>query len=38
MRSLEPGETWSWCFVDEVAMNIPAVKGETRIPSSPLGW
>ena len=19
MRSLEPGETWGWCFVDEIA-------------------
>jgi uncharacterized UBP type Zn finger protein len=36
IRSLEPGETWSWCFVDEVAMNIPAVHGHTRIPPSPL--
>ena len=37
MRSLEPGEDWSWCFVDEVAMRIPQVQGETRIPPSPLG-
>lgn len=37
MRSLEPGENWSWCFVDEVAMVIPEVRGETRIPPSPLG-
>jgi uncharacterized UBP type Zn finger protein len=36
IRSLEPGETWSWCFVDEVAMLIPAVHGETRIPPSPM--
>ena len=36
MRSLEPGETWAWCFVDEVGMVIPAVTGETRIPPSPL--
>ena len=32
IRSLEPGEDWSWCFVDEVAMRIPAVQGTTRIP------
>jgi hypothetical protein len=32
IRSLEPGESWSWCFVDEVAMLIPEVHGETRIP------
>ena len=37
MRSLEPGENWSWCFEDQVAMVIEEVKGETRIPPSPLG-
>jgi uncharacterized UBP type Zn finger protein len=37
IRSIEPGEGWSWCFVDEVMMNIPEVRGETRIPPSPLG-
>ena len=37
IRSLEPGEMWSWCYIDEVALNIPAVRGETRIPPSPLG-
>ena len=37
IRSLEPGETWSWCFVDEVGLDIPSVHGETRIPPSPLG-
>jgi uncharacterized UBP type Zn finger protein len=36
IRSLEPGEEWSWCFVDQTAMLIPQVKGETRIPPSPL--
>jgi uncharacterized UBP type Zn finger protein len=36
IRSLEPGEDWSWCFVDEVALSIPRVHGETRIPPSPL--
>jgi uncharacterized UBP type Zn finger protein len=36
IRSLEPGETWSWCFVDQLALNIPEVRGETRIPPSPL--
>ncbi|MEA2219433.1 MAG: hypothetical protein QOJ35_2059 [Solirubrobacteraceae bacterium] len=36
IRSLEPGETWAWCFVDEVAMTIPAVRGHTRIPPSPM--
>ena len=37
IRSLEPGEVWSWCFFDQVAMRIPEVQGETRIPPSPLG-
>ena len=36
IRSLEPGEEWSWCFVDEVAMLIPDVHGHTRIPPSPM--
>jgi uncharacterized UBP type Zn finger protein len=36
IRSLEPGEDWSWCFVDEVGMRIPQIQGETRIPPSPL--
>src|ERR671937_65250 len=36
IRSLQPGEDWSWCFVDEVAMVISNVRGSTRIPPSPL--
>jgi uncharacterized UBP type Zn finger protein len=36
IRSLEPGEEWSWCFVDELAMIIPQVTGSTRIPPSPM--
>jgi len=36
IRSLEPGEDWSWCFVDEVAMVISEITGETRIPPSPM--
>ena len=36
IRSLEPGEDWSWCFVDGLAMVIREVQGATRIPSSPL--
>ena len=37
IRSLEPGEDWSFCFVDDVGLIINAVRGETRIPPSPLG-
>jgi Zn-finger in ubiquitin-hydrolases and other protein len=36
IRSLEPGEESSWCYVDEVGMLIPDVRGETRIPPSPM--
>ena len=36
VRSLEPGEEWSWCFVDQVGFVLPEVRGETRIPPSPL--
>jgi hypothetical protein len=36
IRSLEPGETWSWCFVDGLALRLPQVTGQTRIPPSPL--
>ena len=37
IRSLQPGEDWSWCFTDEIAMLLPSVHGETRIPPSPMG-
>ena len=37
IRSLEPGEEWSFCYVDDFPMLIPEVVGETRIPPSPLG-
>jgi uncharacterized UBP type Zn finger protein len=36
IRSLEPGEDWSWCYDDEVPLLIEGVTGETRIPPSPL--
>ena len=36
MRSLEPDEEWSWCFVDETGFVLPDVHGEPRIPPSPL--
>jgi hypothetical protein len=36
IRSLEPGEEWSWCYVDRVALLIPDVRGATHIPPSPL--
>jgi uncharacterized UBP type Zn finger protein len=36
MRSLEPGEIWSWCFVDQVGLDLRQVSGTTRIPPSPM--
>ncbi len=36
IRSLEPGEDWCWCYADQLALLIDEVKGETRIPPSPL--
>lgn len=36
IHSLEPGESWSWCYVDEVAMLIRDIHGDTRIPPSPM--
>jgi uncharacterized UBP type Zn finger protein len=36
VRSLEPGEDWSWCYVDHVFLRIDGITGETKIPPSPL--
>jgi Zn-finger in ubiquitin-hydrolases and other protein len=36
IRSLEPGEDWSWCYVDEVGLRIGGITGTTWIPPSPL--
>ena len=32
IRSLEPGEDWNWCYVDEVAFLVDGISGKTRIP------
>ena len=37
VRSVEPGERWSWCYVDEKGFILDDVHGEPRIPPSPLG-
>ncbi len=37
IRSLEPGESWSYCYIDGVAMEIAEIRGQTRIPPSPMG-
>jgi hypothetical protein len=36
IRSLEPGEDWSWCYLDQVAFVLEGVRGATHIPPSPL--
>jgi uncharacterized UBP type Zn finger protein len=36
IHSLEPGEDWSYCFIDDVGMLINEVKGRTQIPPSPM--
>jgi uncharacterized UBP type Zn finger protein len=40
IHSLEPAEDWTWCYLDEVGMLIPEIRGHTRIPPSPMlsGW
>ena len=30
ITSLEPGEGWSWCFLDEVAMEVGPEEGAAR--------
>jgi uncharacterized UBP type Zn finger protein len=37
IHSLQPGEEWSFCYPDQLAMIIDGVEGQTRIPPSPLG-
>jgi uncharacterized UBP type Zn finger protein len=27
IRSAEPGENWSWCYIDEVSFPVPAEAG-----------
>ncbi len=36
IRSLEPGEDWCWCYIDEEAFVLAGLTGETHIPPSPL--
>jgi uncharacterized UBP type Zn finger protein len=37
IRSIQPDEDWSWCYLDELTMIIPEVHGRPHIPPSPLG-
>jgi hypothetical protein len=36
MRSVQPGENWGWCYEDQLLMPVSMVRGEPRIPPSPL--
>jgi uncharacterized UBP type Zn finger protein len=36
IRSLEPGEDWCWCYDAEFVFALSGLRGETRIPPSPL--
>jgi len=36
VRSIEPGEDWSWCYPDELGLRLPQIAGATQIPPSPL--
>ena len=36
IRSLEPGEQWSWCYLDDRGFVTDRPAGETAIPPSPL--
>ena len=36
IQSLQPAEDWAWCYVDEIGMVLPDVRGKTQIPPSPL--
>ena len=36
IHSLEPGEDWNWCYIDDVAFLVDGIRGKTRIPPSPL--
>lgn len=36
IRSLQPGEDWSYCYPDDLMMIIPEIHGATQIPPSPM--
>lgn len=37
IRSIEPGEDWAWCFIDDAPLSVPEVRGEPSVPPSPMG-
>ena len=36
VRSLEPGEDWNWCYIDQMGVRIEGIHGSTYIPRSPM--
>ena len=36
IRSLEPGDDWNWCYIDNVTFDVAGIRGTTQIPPSPL--
>jgi uncharacterized UBP type Zn finger protein len=36
VRSLEPGEDWNWCYIDQVGFRVEGIHGTTHIPPSPM--
>jgi len=36
VRSIEPDEEWSWCYIDQVGLRVDGIHGTTRIPPSPM--
>jgi uncharacterized UBP type Zn finger protein len=36
IRSIQPGESWAWCFADQVMLPTVPVSGQPQIPPSPL--
>jgi hypothetical protein len=31
MRSIEPGEDWGWCFVDEITLDLSRGVKHARV-------
>jgi hypothetical protein len=36
VSSLEPGEDWSWYYIDQVGFRVDGIRGNTHIPPSPM--
>ncbi len=36
VRSLEPGQDWNWCYIDQVGFRVDEIHGNTHILPSPI--